>query len=109
MPRCRYIDSGVSSLRDIDACTDDSSDDEEAVTSAPQSRFSKMTAGLCEVLEDIGLISFLPLNIEDKDVRAHDSLFCDFTYLTDGFSSSNCRGQRKRISVSSTTLSSLTY
>lgn len=66
---CRYIDGGVSSLREIDYDTDNSIESHEPPTNTPKSRFSKMTAGLCEVLEDIGLISFLPLNIEDKDVR----------------------------------------
>lgn len=73
-------------MRATDYDTDDSSGDEEPTPDVPRSRFSKMTAGLCEVLEDIGLISFLPLNIEDKDVRCHCVLLLHYNLCVRRFS-----------------------
>ena len=34
-----------------------------------QEKYCKMTEGLCDVLSDFGLVSFLPLNIQDGEVR----------------------------------------
>ena len=34
-----------------------------------QNKYKKMTEGLCDVLSDFGLISFLPMNIQDGEVR----------------------------------------
>ena len=34
-----------------------------------QNKYRKMTEGLCDVLSDFGLISFLPMNIQDGEVR----------------------------------------
>ena len=34
-----------------------------------QNKYRKMTEGLCDVLSDFGLISFLPMNIQDGKVR----------------------------------------
>ena len=31
-------------------------------------KYKKLTAALCEVVDDFGLVSFLPLNIQDKEV-----------------------------------------
>ena len=31
-------------------------------------KYKKLTAALCEVVDDFGLVSFLPLNIQDKQV-----------------------------------------
>ena len=33
-----------------------------------QQRFVKLSAALCEVVDDFGLVSFHPLNIEDAEV-----------------------------------------
>lgn len=40
----------------------------QAVVKSAQERRKKMTAGLCDVLSDYGLVSFLPLNIQDGEV-----------------------------------------
>lgn len=32
-------------------------------------KLKKMAEGLCEVLDDVGLISFIAMNIQDGDVR----------------------------------------
>jgi len=39
----------------------------ESCRSRGLQRFQKMTSDLCEVLSDFGMISFLPLNIEDRE------------------------------------------
>lgn len=40
--------------------------------------YRKMTEALCDVLTDFGLVSFLPLNIQDAEVRASEfRVFCD--------------------------------
>ena len=31
-------------------------------------KYKKLTAALCEVVDDFGLVSFIPLNIQDKEV-----------------------------------------
>ena len=33
-----------------------------------QNKYRKMTEGLCDVLSDFGLISFLPMNVQDGEV-----------------------------------------
>jgi hypothetical protein len=38
------------------------------VPSLLQRRFHKMSAALCEVVDDFGLVSFHPLNIQDAEV-----------------------------------------
>lgn len=53
-----------------DAVEDDEAD---VVVTEPPSllarKFSKLSAGLCEVLNDYGLVAFLPMNISDGEVR----------------------------------------
>ena len=34
-------------------------------------KYKKLTAALCEVVDDFGLVSFLPVNIQDKQVMAY--------------------------------------
>lgn len=40
-------------------------------------RFRRMSAALCEVVDDYGLVSFHPMNVEDAEVRQGKSRFCD--------------------------------
>ena len=56
---------------DDDCNYDDDRDDHPAVSKSPlagdkmKAKFYDLTAGLCEILEDFGMISFTALNIED--------------------------------------------
>lgn len=43
----------------------------EAMEGSFPPRFQRMTAELCEVIEDFGLLSFQPLAIEDRDAMRH--------------------------------------
>ena len=42
-----------------------------------QEKFYRMSAALCEVVDDYGLVSFHPLNIEDVEVILH-TYHCDY-------------------------------
>ena len=94
----RYIDGNVPTMegKDIHADANSSSDQEEEqegevvhdqidTTSSSgntsgsgggagrtklQQRFVKLSAALCEVVDDFGLVSFHPLNIEDAEVSS---------------------------------------
>jgi len=78
MPLCRYIDAPFAAFREgvsaEDALEEDEEEDgekeeREGQTKKPsllQIKFTKMTEGLCEVMSDFGLVSFLPMNIQDS-------------------------------------------
>ena len=38
-----------------------------------QKRLQRLTVGICELVEDLGIVHFLPLAIEDKDLVGGDS------------------------------------
>ena len=54
----------------------------QAVVKSAQERRKKMTAGLCDVLSDYGLVSFLPLNIQDGEVTDWLNKIFDFIRWT---------------------------
>ena len=69
-PLLRYIDRGhiatEEELGEVSPPSSDSDDqDATAMPSRPRSRLARMTGELCSVLSDFGLLSFLPLNIQD--------------------------------------------
>jgi len=85
MPLCRYIESPFAALKEgvsaEDAVEeDDDSDSDElegdsqkhaaGTKTILQKKFLKMTEGLCDVLSDFGLVSFLPMNIQDSSTVA---------------------------------------
>ena len=43
-------------------------------------KYKKLTAALCEVVDDFGLVSFLPVNIQDKQVMAYNMKYIH-TYI----------------------------
>lgn len=55
--------------------------EQETGRSKLQQKYYKMTEAICEVVENYGLVSFVPLNIEDVQVY---SMFCfeNFTIIT---------------------------
>ena len=106
LPLMRYLEEGSDVVPDgdIDAAYDHAGDDDEydndggsggntseekdnspspraGVSSGSGSRlqqkYRKMTSGLCEVLSDFGLISFLPLNVDDGVTVGRVLASCD--------------------------------
>ena len=106
LPLMRYLEEGSEVVPDgdIDAAYDRASDGDEydddggsggntpedkdnspspraGVASGSGSRlqqkYRKMTSGLCEVLSDFGLISFLPLNVDDGVTVGRVLASCD--------------------------------
>lgn len=84
--RNRYIDGTVPKVDEESDEDQRKGEDEETIpvkehtkekerdkNSSPvcriQPKFKKLTAALCEVVNDFGLVSFLPLNIQDKQAR----------------------------------------
>ena len=85
-PLARYIDEPFNSSKDlsedIDAVPEDLSPvlDDESTDSTPKTvktpsrtdlfkqKHKRMTAGLCDLLTDYGMVSFIPCNIEDSEV-----------------------------------------
>ena len=74
MPLIRYIDNpgGIATEEELLRDDQNNDSDEASVDDAPQSnekkkrsKISKMSEELCDVLNDYGLVSFLPLNIQD--------------------------------------------
>lgn len=71
-PILRYLDSGVPDTQN-EIQDDYGEEDEEEKEDARrkvqrtklEEKFHDMTAALCEVVNDFGLLSFLPINIED--------------------------------------------
>jgi GPN-loop GTPase len=71
-PMARYVGRPFEKLRSKPTkedviCDDDGTDDggDVAGETALQVRYRRMSEGICDVLTDLGLVSFLPLNIED--------------------------------------------
>ena len=88
----RYIDAPIAAADEIDEKfekfdlqhdrdNDDGVDDDNDNTKVPKSslpvknnknlareKFKKLSEGLCEVLSDFGLVSFLPMNVQDGEV-----------------------------------------
>ena len=50
-------------------------------------KFKKLSCALCEVVDDFGLVSFLPLNIQDKQVsEKYTHILIIYSYLIIAFS-----------------------
>ncbi len=68
--RCRYIDSPAAVIKtEPGVVAEEDECEREAPPSRLQSRLRKMSGALCEVLDEYGLVHFLPLNVQDGEVR----------------------------------------
>jgi hypothetical protein len=89
IPFCRYLNGPISELPEDKVSNSDEEDDgydedndsydrkryqpridtSEATTGRTklQQRFQQLSCALCEVVDDFGLVSFLPMNIEDVE------------------------------------------
>jgi len=67
-PLSRYVGRPFKKLGVHEGIMQDGDEDEVVVPLTPLERkYSKMSEGICEVLTDLGLVSFLPMNIEDGE------------------------------------------
>lgn len=92
MPLVRYVGRHVPTASELeeeeeqerqnqasnaDQEEDDKDEDAGGVLLSPlQRKFAKMTEAICEVVTDFNLVSFLPMNIEDVQVRRGGLWLC---------------------------------
>lgn len=50
-----------------------------------QEKFYKMSSALCEVVDDYGLVSFHPMNIEDIEVGTLHGVWVSIIYVLMGY------------------------
>ena len=80
--RCRYIDSPPAKIKtESGVVVEGDEGEQEAPPSRLLSRLRKMSGALCEVLDEYGLVHFLPINVQDGEVRLCRCLTLELIYL----------------------------